>query len=164
VPEPIYGRFNSQKNSPEKSCSAIYPSLWILCDGLGKPSLGILHNWQRAASYILFFAKESWVAFAAFFGDSDLAATAAASSLKKPTRIRPKELVHRDTDPARILNFLSKLSKEGVLNHVTRSLYHRDNKAIGGKISLDIFSQPNFHKIHRLFRRVLRHQPSIQAG
>jgi hypothetical protein len=34
--KPICGRFGSQKNRPKKSCSAIYPPLWTLCDGLGK--------------------------------------------------------------------------------------------------------------------------------
>ena len=48
--ELICGRFCSPKWAKKIRCSAIYPPLWILCDGLGIPSLGILLDWQRAVS------------------------------------------------------------------------------------------------------------------
>jgi hypothetical protein len=40
----------AQKLAKKIRCSAIYPPLWILCDGLGKPPLGIFLDRQRAIS------------------------------------------------------------------------------------------------------------------
>ena len=65
-------------------------------------------------SYIRFFAKESSIAFAAFSGDSDLVSSnSSCFVVKESTRIRSKELIHRDTDPVRTIYLLRKLSKKG---------------------------------------------------
>src|SRR6516162_7778351 len=55
--------------------------------------------------------------------------------VKEPTRIRPKELIHRNSDPVRSAYLLSKLLKEGALKRVARPLHHRDDKALAARFA-----------------------------
>ena len=76
--------------------------------------------------------------------------------VKNTTCVVPKELIHREADPARVIYLQSKGFVEGILDCICGSFNHRNRKTFSGEFGLDIFPQPQFHKIDGLFGRILR--------
>jgi len=77
--------------------------------------------------------------------------------VENPAGVGPKQLIHCDRDPLRLLNLLGDLFEEVALDGIGGSLDHRDEQAFLSQLALDRFSEPDLHKVNRFFRRIFRY-------
>jgi len=80
------------------------------------------------------------------------------------TRLAPKELIHRNTNPVRMIHLHGQSFVKRTLDRLYGPFDHRDRKTLTCKFGLGLFPQPNFHKIESLLGRILGNQPTINAA